>query len=219
MRCCLTSLVVLLVVIGIIAAGGFLYLKSPEMRPLITYLPSFSWEQVSEGVPFLHPAYESLPPLSQEQQQDQDTLLAERDKPRQAMREREQQALKQVQATGLPVGEVHVLETALGEPILTVGLDYERMTSGSDPGQMLGEGVQSFVCAVEAKSFDLTGMSYLTMAVRDDGGRVLFAVTAATPDIEAFRTGKITRRQFIAKTAAQFQSREAGLDFIGQVVR
>src|SRR3990170_3564478 len=219
MRCCLTSLVVLLVVIGIIAAGGFLYLKAPEMRPLATYLPSFSWEQVSEAVPFLHPAYESLPPLSQEQQLDQDTLLAERQKPRQTLLQREEQALKQVQATGLPVGDVHVLETALGEPILTVGLDYERMTSGSDPGQILAEGVQSFVRAVEAKSFDLTGMSYLTMAVRDDGGRVLFAVTAATPDIEAFRTGKITRRQFIAKTAAQFQSREAGLDFIGQVVR
>jgi hypothetical protein len=100
-----------------------------------------------------------------------------------------------------------------------LGLDYERMTSGSDPGQMLAEGVQSFVRAVETRSVDLSGMAYVTMAVRDDAGRVLFAVTGATPDIEAFRAGKLTRKQFIAKTAAQIQSREAALDFVAKVVR
>ncbi|MCL5109824.1 MAG: hypothetical protein M1401_13340 [Chloroflexi bacterium] len=218
MRCCLTTLVIIVVVVAVVAGGGFLYLKGPEMRAVATYLPSVSWEGIRDNIPFLRPTHGAPLPLSPEQQSHRDTLLAAEKRSRPSG-EREAAVLKQLQATGLPVTGVWIVETAKGEPNMTIGLDYERMGSGSDPGRALAEGVRAFASAVQAKSVDFSGMTYVTMAVRDDAGRVVVAMTGTTPDIEAFRSGKITQKQFLAKTAAQIQSKEAAVDLVWKLVQ
>ncbi|MDO8689972.1 MAG: hypothetical protein Q7R39_08180 [Dehalococcoidia bacterium] len=214
---CLKFLVVFVAFIGLLVLGGTFYLKAPEMSPILTSIPAVSLDEIRDSLPFAHPDYRLLPPLSPQAQAELGKVLASVGSPFQTTTQREDQATRQIQSAGLPVSGVYLVESVKGEPILCVSLDYDRLVEATAPGAALAQGVQSLAGIVEAKSLDFSGIGYITVVTRDKEGRVLQAITASGRDIESFRNGQITRQYLIRATAAQIQSRTAVLDLLTTV--
>ncbi len=212
---CLRFLIVFVAFIGLLVLGGVYYLKAPEMPPISSYIPSVSLDEIRDSIPFARPNYTPPPPLSPQAKAELGKVVASVAAPFQTTTQREEQAARQLQSTGLPVSGVYLVESVKGEPILSVSLDYDNLVGGPDPGASLALGVQSLTKIVETRSLDLSGIGYLTLVTRDGEGRVLLAITASAGDIEGFRSGRTTRQQFIRATAAQIQSRTAIVDLLG----
>ena len=223
MRGCLTVLGVLVVLVGLVGAGGCYYLIAPDRRPPKVALPS--WEEVQLAVPLLGPPDNPMPEPSPELERLREQSEREREQlearfqlvPDQ--RAREAQLRSQLQATGLPITGAFILENGSGEPTLAVSVDYERMTGGLSAGAGLEEAALALVQLAESGDLDLSGLEMVTVAVRDREERVLFGMTADVADVQRLRAGEIDRSAFVASTAARFESRAGVVDAVRRLVQ
>ena len=214
MRGCLTVLLILiLLILGGSAAAAY-WVAAPDLPPLQP--PSVpSWDQVRENLPLLRPASEDLPPVDRAAaDQEMERVRAQREGGRAGQHAQESQALGQLQTTGLPITSVYLLETSSGGTALTASVNLDALVGGSSRSGGLQEAVGSLQRLVDSGALDFSGTDYVTVAVRDVQGRVLFGVTARTQDIQRYRAGQMSRTDFVARTAARAESRAGVLDAI-----
>ncbi len=193
------------------------YAAAPDLPSLSRFVPRL--EDLAARLPFVGSSPSPAPPLTPEQQRELENLQEPLEAAWEAQSRREAQTLTQLQAAGLPVTGAYIVETGDGAPALLLGVSYAELRRGSASGAGLTEGVQALVRVAEVRALDLSGLTYVTVAVRDSQDRTLFGVTGATADVERLRAGQISRRDFIRATAARAESRLGGAEALAGLQR
>ena len=197
-----------LVVIGL---GGFFYMQAPDMRPIGSYFSWFpTWFEVKEKIPFLHAKYEPPPPISSQATQ---LIAQERARFEAEIFKTEKQAeqiFNQLKSAGLPVTGAYIVDSENGEQMLALEVPLGGLFMSS--GNFMNSVADSMIKLADAKTLDLSGLSYVNLFVRDDEDRIIFGVAAKTSDIQSYRAGKMTLEQFFSKTAAAVESRFGALE-------
>ena len=208
---CALKILALLILLPTACTGAIVaYVAAPDLPPLGSFVPDL--EALADHVPFFGPSTSPAPPRTPEEQQELEELRERLEAPRREKSRREEETLAQLQAAGLPVTGAFIVETGGGEPALLLGVSYAQMQRGSISSAGLEEGVQALLRVAETRTVDLTGLTYVTVAVRDSQGRTLFGVTGATADVERLRAGQISRGDFVRATAARAESRLGGAE-------
>lgn len=117
-------------------------------------------------------------------------------------RVRAQTALGQMQAAGVKVSSVGIVELESGQKVMVVGVD--AFTLG---GPDLNAALNALVKLGQSNTVDLSGVQAISVAIHDRDGRPLFAMSSSTDEISAFRSGKATRREFIRGMALRTESK------------
>ena len=111
-------------------------------------------------------------------------------------------------SSGLPVSSVFT-QLDDGGQVLVIVLDYSKLSVGSSDGAFITAAVQSLVKIAGIKTLDLSGITYVTVGLKDKNGKVFIEAGVKAADVDAFRTGKMTQTQLIKKTAAKVIDRFA----------
>lgn len=127
-------------------------------------------------------------------------------------RQKEDNAEAVLKAAGLPVLNTFFEPTDAGEKVLVVVLDFDKLPLENAPGAFITAAVQSLVNIASIKTLDISGISYVTVALQDSKERIIIEAGARASDIDALRNGKMTQTQFISKVAAQVVDRFAAWD-------
>jgi hypothetical protein len=164
------------------------------------YLPSVNWGQ-------------SVQPLSQQDMQKAQSILAQSAPPVDTSFQRATQALTQLQSSGLPIHAVYIEAASGGKKVLEVVVDYKQLPSSPSlalsPGAFITLGIQSLIKVAGVKTLDLTGIAYITVALRDDEDRIIFTSCAMATDADAFRKGQLTQAKFVGRTSFKVENRLA----------
>jgi hypothetical protein len=178
------GLIVIVVVAVIIIGGNFLGGVPGNAMPLFT----------PEELASLEAKYPLIDPqLALEQQ-------------------REDKAKSVLQTSGLPVLAAFIEPTDAGKKVLVVVLDFNKLALEKSPGAFITAAVQSLVKVAGVKTLDISGISYVTVALQDSKERIIIEAGVQATDIDAFRTSKINQSQFIKRTIVKIEDRFAAWD-------
>lgn len=170
---------------------------------ITVWLPSVNWGQ-------------PVKPLSEQDSQKVKDLSTQLAPPVDTSYQKSTQARAQLQPSGLPVQAVYIETADGGKKVLLIVVDYKQVSSSLSlalsPGAFITVGIQSLIKVAGVKGLDLSGISYITVALRDDKGRIIFSSCAAATDADAFRKGQITQAQFIKKITFKVEDRFAAWD-------
>lgn len=205
-----------LAVVVVIFGGGFLWLRWPD-------LPPNPMMALTNKVSSVFSKETPLPPLDPATQKLVDAAVAKQVPPTPApkpgsIEEKEAQIQSQLKATGLPITGAFILESEKGQPVLAVGLSYERIAGSVSPSAGLSEGLSGLQRIIDTKTLSLAGLHDVTVFIEDAEGRVLFGMSAPVTAIEQYRAGKITQRDLIGSVGFQAESRMGVLDALRKVV-
>lgn len=126
--------------------------------------------------------------------------------------QKENQAIPSIKAAGLPVTTVYIIDVSAQEKVLVAVLDYEKMIGGISPGYFVVAGVNALSQLASQKTFDVSGVSYVTVALNDDKGRTISESGVPSADLLSFRAGQMTQQQFTKLIASQVEDRFAAFD-------
>ncbi len=130
----------------------------------------------------------------------------------QAVNQRTDKTKALLVSSGLPVTGIYFEPTTQEKQVLLIALDFAKLEVGSKPGSFITSAVQSLVKIAGIKTLDLSGITYVTVVLKDSKGRIIIKAGAQSSDIDAFRTGKIAQKEFIKRSVAQVEDRFAAFD-------
>lgn len=155
------------------------------------------------------------PPLSPEARQEFESLIAKSTPPADTSFQRATLAGSQLKAAGITTQAVYIGDAAGGKKTLVVVIDYSKSLLSSSPGAFITAAVDALIKVAGVKSLDLSGLSYITVALRDSKDRIIMEAGAPAGDADAFRKGQVTQSQFGRKIIIQVMDRFAAFEAMG----
>jgi len=115
-------------------------------------------------------------------------------------------------SAGLPVTGVYIEPIKDGKKVLLVVVSFDKLNVGSKPGSFIVSSLQSLVKIAMIKTINLSGIDFVTAAIKDSNGRIIVQSGASSSNVDAFRNGKISQSTFIQQTVTQVEDRFAAFD-------
>jgi hypothetical protein len=159
---------------------------------------------------------QSSPPLSKEAQEEIYNILKKSEPTRDTSSQKATQVRSLLQAAGVTAQGVYIEDVGEGKKTLLVVIDYSKLPINSSPGGFITTAVQALIKVAAVKSLDLSGLSYITVALRDSKARIIVEAGVPAGDADAFRKGQIKQSQFVKKIAIKVMDRFAGFEAMGK---
>ncbi len=129
-----------------------------------------------------------------------------------ADKQKENQYLSVIKASGLPVISVYLIDVSYKDKALVVVMNYEKMIGAISPGYFVAAGIKALSQIALLKTLDLTGITYVTVTLNDAKERTISEAGVRAADMLSYRSAKITQQQFIKLTASKVEDRFAAFD-------
>lgn len=122
-------------------------------------------------------------------------------------------AVAALQKAGVRISGADVVTTPAGEKVLALGIELATATSGG-----LAESYDAVLKLAGSKEVDVSSVHDVSVGILDSEGRLLVSVAAPASAIQQFRSGAISRKDFLRTTAIRGESRAGVIDAVRQQI-